>query len=47
MTTYTTTSTFTGDAISTKRYTLIWRAIIERSENNHTKHIDNGKSNMV
>lgn len=47
MTNYTITNTFHNGEISTKRYELIWRGIIERSEKNSQKNIDNDTSSVV
>ena len=44
---YTVTNTFRGGEISAKRYAIIWRSIIERSEKNSHKNIDNDTSFVV
>ena len=44
---YTVTNTFRDGEISAKRYELIWRGIIERSEKNSHKNIDNDTSSVV
>ena len=44
---YTVTNTFRGGEISVNRYEIIWRGIIERSEKNSSKNIDNDTSSVV
>ena len=47
MTNYTVTNTFCNGEISTKRYELIWRDLIERAEKSSPKTMDNDSSTMV
>lgn len=47
MTLYTVTNTFRDGKISAKRYALIWRSIIERSEKNSSKSTDNDRSDVI
>ena len=47
MTNYTVTNTFCNGEISTKRYELIWRGIIERAEKSSTKTMDNDKQAVL
>ena len=44
---YNVTSTYHGGEISAQRYEIIWRGIIERSEKNSHKNIDNDTSSVV
>ena len=44
---YNVTCTYHDGEISAKKYELIWRGIIERSEKNSSKNIDNDTSSVV